>query len=119
MKKINHFAIILTLFGAIACTESDKKAAEDAITNAQPQTTFTAATDGTPGSQVTVQAAHGTCTVSVDDMHVTYEKTDISYQGQDSCSTDENIDIGCGAAPTYRINFSAPTPALTRQVDPC
>ncbi len=116
MKKLNKFSIILALFAAVACSDSDKKTAEDAINNSSPQTTFTAQTDGVSASAVIGQAQHGTCTLSNDRSYMTYERTDLNYQGYDSCLTDENTD-GCGGS--YGIDFRQPTPTLTRYPAPC
>lgn len=119
MKNTKLMTIALTLFLALACTDSEKKTVEEAINNNTPQAVFTAATDGTINSHVTVQGAHGTCVISNDYTHITYTKTDANYQGYDSCETDETIDLGCGPEVGYSINLGAPTPALTRWVTPC
>lgn len=116
MKNIKFLSIGFTLVMAMACTESDKKTVEEAINNNTPQTTFTAQTDGLTANAITGQAQYGTCTLSSDRSVMTYEKTILNHQGVDECYTDESSD-GCGAA--YGIDFSQPTPTLTRYGSGC
>ncbi len=102
-------ALVITLFLCISCEEGTFRVETPDVEDGAviEQTVFEANAIGGISGTIAIQAAHGTCTSSVDSTKIIYTRTNFNHHGTDSCQFSTGV-----CENIYTIDFSGVSPAL-------